>query len=198
MGSSDDPCNVVVGAAAGAALGALLGGKDRGKGALIGATVGALACVAVNAVSRQTKSAEQVEADYRNQHAGKLPAGEPVVQAYNVNVNPDDQVRPGEKVQVVSNMTVVRGADKPIQDVKEVLTLSGPDGTKTAEKKPTERPGSGAYENTFTLTFPKDVAPGTYPIKTQLLVNGKQASERKQNLIIVSADGVRHYALVDR
>jgi hypothetical protein len=59
-----DPCNPAIGALVGGALGALVGGGDnRGKGAVIGAGLGALACVAVNAASRQTRTADQVEDD---------------------------------------------------------------------------------------------------------------------------------------
>jgi hypothetical protein len=195
---SDSPCSVGIGAIAGGVVGALVNDKNRGKGALIGAGLGALACVVVNAVSRQTKSAEQVETEYRSQHAGQLPPSEPVVEAYQVNVNPDNRVRAGEKVRVVSNMTVVRGSTRSVDEVKEVLTLSGSGGTKTLEKTASERPGSGAYENTFNLSFPKDVESGTYPIKTQLLVNGKQAAERKQNLVVVAVGETRYFTLVSR
>jgi hypothetical protein len=194
--ASSDPCNPAVGALIGGALGALINTDKRGKGALIGAGLGALACVVVNAVSRQTKSAVQVEDEYRKRHGGKLPPSDPVVQAYDVTVSPDGQVRPGEKAQVVSNMTVVQGASQPVEEVKEVLTLVGPEGTKTAEKKANERAGSGAYENTFNLSFPKDVAPGTYPIKTQLYVNGRPAAERKQNLRILAEGGERRFIVM--
>ena len=197
-GDGSDPCNVAVGVIAGAALGALLGGKHRAEAAATGAGLGALTCLAVNTVSRQTKPADQVEADYRKRHAGKLPAGGPIVQAYDVKIKPDIRARTGDKMQVVSNMTVVRGTNRPVEEVKEVLTLTGQKGTKTAEKKANERPGSGAYENTFNLTFPKDVAPGTYLIKTRLVVNGNAAAERKQNLVIVAAGEARHFVLVSQ
>lgn len=197
-GDPNDPCNVAVGAVAGGVVGALINEKNRGKGAVIGAGLGALACVVINAVSRRTKSAEQVEAEYRSQHAGQLPAVEPVVEAYQVNVSPDSRVRAGEKVRVVSNMTVVRSSTRSVDEVKEVLTLSGAGGTKTLEKVASEKPGSGAYENTFNLSFPKDVESGTYPIKTQLLVNGKEAAERKQKLVVVAVGEMRQFTLVSR
>jgi hypothetical protein len=194
--ASSNPCNPAVGALIGGALGAVINSDNRGKGALIGAGIGALACVAVNVASRQTKSATQVEDEYRKRHGGKLPSSDPVVQAYTVSVNPDGQVRAGEKAQVVSNMTVVQGANRPVDEVKEVLTLVGPEGTKTAEKKANDRSGSGAYENTFNLSFPKEVAPGTYPINTQLYVNGRAAANRKQNLRILAEGGERRFVVL--
>jgi hypothetical protein len=192
-------CNPGYGALLGGALGAAVGENDRTKGALIGAGVGALACLAINAYSAQTKTAQQAEDEYKKQNKGKLPPADPVVQAYDVNVGNNGQIHPGEKVQVISNMTVVQGAAQPVNEVKEVLTLAGPNGTKTAEKKANEKPGSGGYQNTFNLSFPSDVAPGAYPITTQLYVNGKQVSERKQQLqIVAAADGSRSFAMVAR
>ncbi|MES2353265.1 MAG: hypothetical protein V4568_02495 [Pseudomonadota bacterium] len=193
---SDDPCNPAIGAIVGGVVGAVVGSDKRARGAAIGAGLGALACVAFNAVSRQTRTSEQVETEYKQQHAGKLPPQEPVVQAYNVGLNPGNEVRSGNKVQLVSNMTVVRSASQPVDEVKEVLTLVGPEGNRTAEKKANEKPGSGAYENTFNLSLPQNVAPGTYPIKTQLYVNGKPKETRTQNLKIVAQGNTLHLALV--
>lgn len=185
--SGSDPCNILIGGIIGAAAGAILDRNRRGRGAAIGAAAGALTCVAVNAVSRQTRSAQQVEEDYRRANQGQLPPDEPVVQAYNVLVNPNAGVPSGERLQVVSNMTVVRGSKQPVNEVREVLTLTGPDGkTRTAEKTASAQPGSGAYENAFSLTLPKGVAPGAYPVNTQLYVNGRQMAERKQELRVIA------------
>ncbi len=186
--SDGDPCNPAIGALIGGIIGAVAADK-KGKGALIGAGLGAIACVAMNSVSRQTRTADQVETEYRQQNAGKLPQSEPVVQSYNVNLNPGTEIRSGNKVKVVSHSTVVSAVNQPVNEVKEVLTLVGPEGNKTAEKIANEKPGSGAYENTFNLNFPKNVASGMYPIKTQLYINGKSRETRSQNLKIVADNG---------
>ena len=187
--NDDDPCNPAIGALIGGIIGAVAADK-KGRGALIGAGLGAVACVAMNAASRQTRTAEQVETEYRQQNAGRLPQSEPVVQSYNVNLTPSTEIRSGNKIKVVSNSTVVSAINQPVNEVKEVLTLVGPEGKKTAEKIANEKPGSGAYENTFNLNFPKNVASGTYPIKTQLYVNGKPREARSQNLKIVADNGI--------
>lgn len=198
-GTESDPCNILIGGIVGGIAGAVLDRNRRGRGAAIGAAAGALTCVAVNAVSRKTRSAQQVEEDYRRANQGQLPPDEPVVQDYNVIVNPTAGVSSGERLQVVSNMTVVRGTRQPVNEVKEVLTLTGPDGkTRSAEKTASEQPGSGAYENAFSLTLPKGVAPGAYPVNTQLYVNGKQLAERKQQLrVIAQHDNSLRFVLVD-
>lgn len=186
-----DPCNILVGAVIGGLAGALLDRDKRGRGALIGAATGAVACVAVNAVSRQTRTARQVEDDYRRTHQGQLPPNEPVVETYSTSLNPSNTVQSGERLRLLSSVTVVSGANEPVKQVKEVMTLTSPDGnTRTAEKIANEQPGSGAYENAFNLTLPKGVAPGAYPIRTQLYVNGKPLAERRHDLRVVAMNGV--------
>jgi hypothetical protein len=197
--SNDEPCNVIAGAVIGAIGGALLDKDKRGRGAAVGGAAGALACVAVNAVTRRTRTSQQVEDEYKAANAGQLPQGAPVLQSYNVRVNPSTDVKSGERFQVVSNITVVRSANQAVSDVRESLTLTAPDGnTRTAEKAATEQPGSGAFENTFTLSLPAGVAPGSYPVTTRLSVNGKVAAERQQTLRIAAArDGGVIVALLD-
>ena len=197
-GADSDPCNLLVGGILGGVAGALLDRNRRGRGAAVGAAVGALACVAVNAASKQTRTAQQVEEDYRKNNQGQLPPEDPVVQAYDVTVNPDAGVQAGEKLLVVSNITVVRSANQQVKEVKELLTLTGPDGkTRTAEKKASEQAGSGAYENTFSLTLPKGVSPGAYPVSTQLFVNGKVLAERNQELRVVAQGDALRFVLLD-
>jgi hypothetical protein len=199
-GSGDgDPCNVVLGVVAGVIGGALLDKEKRARGAAIGGAAGALACIAVNAVTRRTRTSQQVEDEYKSANAGQLPQGAPVLQSYNVRVNPATDVKSGERFQVVSNITVVRSANQPVSEVRESLTLTGPDGnTRTAEKNASEQPGSGAFENTFTLSLPAGVAPGSYPVTTKLSVNGKVAAERQQTLRVVAArDGGLTVALLE-
>jgi hypothetical protein len=195
----DEPCNVLAGAVIGVIGGALLDKDKRARGAAVGGAAGALACIAVNAVTKRTRSSQQVEDEYKSANAGQLPQGAPVLQAYNVRVNPDTDVKSGERFQVVSNITVVRSASQPVSEVRETLTLTGPDGkTRTAEKNASEQPGSGAFENTFTLSLPVGVAPGSYPITTKVSVNGKVAGERQQTLrVAMAGDGRLSVALLE-
>jgi hypothetical protein len=195
----DEPCNVWLGVAAGVLGGALLDKNKRARGAAIGGAAGALACIAVNTVTRRTRTAQQVEEDYKAANAGQLPQGAPILQTYEVRVNPDATVKSGERFQVVSNITVVRSANQPVSDVRESITLTSPDGnTRTAEKTASEQPGSGAFENTFTLSLPSGVASGSYPISTKLSVNGKVAAERQQTLRVATlSDGALVVAMVE-
>jgi hypothetical protein len=193
LGGADDPCNPLLGGLVGAALGAVVtSGNNRVRGAAVGTAVGALACIAVNVATKQTRSSREVEEEYRKKNAGQLPRGEPVLQDYAMSVTPAAAVKPGEAIQVVSQMTVVSGNAEPVREVKEVLSLTGPQGTRTAEKVANEKPGSGAFENSFRLSFPKDVTAGTYPVRTQVYVNGKLAGERQRDVTLVAeGDHVR-------
>ncbi len=198
-----DPCNSVYGALAGAALGALVGGatgdhsggKKYAIGAAVGAGAGALACVAFNAYSRQTRTAQQVTQDYEQQHRGQQPA-QPVVTAYNVNVSPASGVQPGNTAAVSSNMTVVDGTSQPVGEIKEALTLSGPNGDIRHEKVVNPGTGGGgAYQNEFKIKLPSGIAPGAYKVTTQLYVNGQVLAQRQQNLEVVAAIGGLRVAL---
>lgn len=194
-GGGSGGCNAVTGAVAGAALGALVGGltgngggKRAFEGAAIGAGAGAITCVAFNALSKQTRSSQQVSQDYEQQHRGQLPAT-PVVTAYSMSVNPAAGVQPGSTASVVSNMTVVDGATQPVGQIKEALTLSGPNGQMHHDKVVNPSGGGGSYQNQFQITLPSGLEQGTYQVATQLYVNGQMLAERQQNLQVTRVDG---------
>ena len=71
-GSGD--CNMVGAAIVGGLLGAAVGGKDKLKGAAIGAGLASLACLAVNARSQQTASAEEARSQYQRDTGNRASA----------------------------------------------------------------------------------------------------------------------------
>ena len=183
-------CNPLVGALVGGILGALIGGRNSGgAGAAIGAGVGALACVAVNAATRQTRTAEQVETDYRARNQGTLPAA-PEVAGYDVTVAPSDSVKSGSQFQVVSSIEVVQGTQRSVNNVTERITLFRADNPSqelaTLEKVATQRSASGAFENTFTFTLPQGVPQGTYPVQTVVYINGQVAAQKDSRVYVVA------------
>lgn len=183
-----DPCSVggsaLVGAATGALLGALIDGK-RGalRGALAGGAVGATACVAVNAKSRQTKSAAQVEKEYVKAR-GRLPA-EPQVLSYQPQLA-TSVVQRGQPIHVNSVVELVNGAKTPITEVREELVVYDQEGKpfKTGSK-PLVNGSGGRFENNFELTMPKAASQGVYAMKTNLYVNGQLAASRNLNTQLV-------------
>lgn len=187
-GNSSVSCNSAVVGLAGALVGGLLaGGNDRVKGAAIGAAIGALACLAVNATSTQTKSANQVESEYKTTN-GQLPSS-PSVVAYNTSISPGQVIRPGSNVTVTSDIEVVAGQNEPVQNVSEEIILLDPSGEefKRATKSVGEsgKSGSGAYQNTFSFQMPESAPQGIYSVKTQVYVNGKEEQQRANRIQLV-------------
>jgi hypothetical protein len=175
VGAGEDPCNPVVGAVVGGAIGALLGGGDhRARGAVIGAGVGALACVAINYNSKQTRSADQVGDDYRRRTGGDLPPA-PVVAAYSTQ-SARGSARAGEDVTVTSSIEIVPGRSEPLKELREDFVIVDPKGVERSRLSKTPAPAGsrgGAYVSTLQFTFPQGVPAGAYQVQSRLFVNGK-------------------------
>jgi hypothetical protein len=176
-GGSGGDCNPLVGALVGGAVGAALG-SDRHKGAAaaIGAGVGAMACVAYNYKTRQTRSAEQVSDDYLRRNPALPPT--PTVTAYRT-----ESTRPsaagGEDVTVTSNIEVVPGTREPLRELREEFAVLDPDGVERSHIVKVPAPAGskgGAYVSTLQFTFPKGVPAGAYQVQSRLFVNGQQAT----------------------
>ncbi len=189
-GDTSSACNPLVGAGIGAVVGAI---ANKGKGAVVGAAVGALGCMAINAMSRQTKPASQVESDFRKSNKGALPT-EPVVNAYQVVVQPGPTIAAGQPVTITSTSEVVSGTATPVTEIREEFALLDPSGKEQAKKSKvlTEKgAGSGGYENRFNFKLPQGVPQGAYTIRTTLYVNGAAAStnDSKVQLVFKAREG---------
>lgn len=181
-----DDCNVAgtaaIGAVAGVALNAMFGdGRNTVRAAALGAAAGAGFCLFVK--SKQVKTAEQVDADYRKR-VGALPP-EPSVVSYS-SVSSSPTVRRGEKFQVNSNFELVNGSRTKVSDVREELTLLGPDGkvlqsgSKPVAVNSDQVKTAGAYSNSFTLSIPSSVPEGKYTVQNKLYVNNNAIARNVQ------------------
>lgn len=178
-----DPCSVgtsaIVGVGIGAVLGALAGGKGGAlKGGAIGGAVAAVACLAINVQSRQTKTAAQVDREYQQQQ-GALPR-EPSVVTYQSQLSAGS-VQRGQPFHVNSVLELANGSTQQVQSVREELVVFNPDGSPfnvTPASKPFAASTGGRFENSFELQFPNGVSQGIYNLKTQLYVNNKLAATR--------------------
>lgn len=171
--------------AGGAVLGALIGGKN---GAVKGAVAGLAACAVIEIASRQTKSSNDVEAQYRSGNHNQLPQNAKV-DAFDTVVTPSGVAKAGDPISVHSTIRVVAGVSEPVQEVREVMVAYAPSGEefKRGEKKVNDYGGSGEYDNTFTLRLPNGAPQGVYRVTTQVYVNGKPGVTRQSNLQIASA-----------
>jgi hypothetical protein len=184
-------CNPLVTGGIGAAIGAIAGGnKRRGEGAAAGAAIGALACVAYNYYTKQTKTSQQVADEYKAAHKGTLPASATVTR-FNAQVAPTAKVQAGNAITVASNIEVVPGTSNPRPAVEQEIALFGPDGAQVgkARKPASQTAGGGAFETSFKFSLPQGVPQGVYPVKSQLYVDGKPAAGTDTRFQVVVAPG---------
>ena len=181
---------VVAGAVVGALLGALIGAKSgkSGQGAAIGAAVGggatAAYCFAFKSEAKQTKTAAQVENEYRQQTRGVMPDA-PVVRQYSTSINPaNGAVSKGGKLVVVSNAEVVDGRNQRVEKVEEEIKLSrGQENFGTTKK---EMPGKGGgYQVNTTINVPDKFQDGAYALESRVLINGQPAGDWKKSRVQV-------------
>lgn len=190
QGGADD-CNPVATGVIGGILGGLFGGgKRRVAGAAIGAAVGALACVVINASTKQTKTAADVEKEVVAAK-GELPA-EPTVVSYRTSINPDAPVRPGADVTVASEMEVTGGQKNAVSELKEEIILSDPSGKEFRRgSKAIGQPGqaiAGGYQNVFGFKLPESAPQGVYAVRTILYLDGKSTNSSEQRFQVVHSD----------
>ncbi|MEW5891006.1 MAG: hypothetical protein AB1768_18650 [Pseudomonadota bacterium] len=186
--SGSDECNTWLAAGVGAVVGGLLAsGHNRVRGAAIGAGLASLACAAWNYHSERTKTAEQVEHEYRAAHNGRLPA-EPTVVRYDVKVDPSARIKPGTQLNVVSNIEVVQGTSGGGQpSIEQEIVMTRPDGKEVRARKPANADGGyGAYRTSFALAMPEGVPQGAYPVTALLYVNGNKVATNNVLLQVVA------------
>lgn len=197
-----DPCSVGQSALAGAAVGALLGGLMNGKngalrGAAAGGVVASLGCLAINAQTRQTRTAAQVDRDFVMAR-GRLPA-EPQVVNYTPTTS-SQTGRRGQPLRVNSVIELVNGSQQTVNEVREELVVFDPQGEKVrnGSKQLTNNTG-GRFENSFELVLPDSAPQGVYAMKTNLYVNGKlSASRNLQTQIVFLGDGTPGILMASR
>jgi hypothetical protein len=193
--SSSGGCDALVigvlGAVLGAAAGAAAGGRERrgtgaATGAAIGGGVGALACVAYNYQTRQTKSAQQVTEEYKAANNGAVPR-EATVTRFDTRVTPKETVNAGNAIDVISQIEVVAGMKDQQPKVEHQIVLYQPNGKEvTNAKKPaSQNAGGGAFEASFRFKMPEGAPQGVWPVKSQVLVNGQPAANSDAQFQVV-------------
>lgn len=190
QGSGSGECSAPAAALIGAIAGGLLGqGKNHVRGAAIGAGVASLACMAFNFQATQTKSAQQVQDEYKAQNGAQLPE-QPVVTRYETKISPSEKIRPGSKATLNSSIVVVNGTVGVAPKIEEEVSLFDPDGKRiTNTRKLANQNGeAGAFTTSFSFSLPEGVKQGVYPVKTALFLNGQQASTREAAIQVVMTE----------
>lgn len=191
--AKEGECNSGLAALIGGAIGAIVMEENRARGAAVGAGFGALACAIINATSRQTSPPGEVEREYRTGHNGRLP-DRPIVAVYDTAYNASGSVRAGQVARVVSNITVVPGANEPVRDMREVLevfdTANAGQVIIKAEKSVEEAARAGGIQDTFDIRLPERLAEGNYPARTTLYVNNRRVGENRGTLRVLAGSTV--------
>lgn len=189
----------VAGAAVGGALlGALVGGrKGAAAGAALGGGAAAIYCFGFNSESRQTKTAAQVDQEYRQQNRGSLP-DTPMLTAYTTNISPaNGVVGKGGALEISSQAQVVNGKIRKADRVEEEFVMSY-NNEKVGEFSKAMPSAAGAFENKTTINVPKKFQDGAYTIASRVLVNGEPVGNPKvTRMQVVTVNGEIRIALMD-
>jgi len=191
--ADEDPCSVGSSALAGAAIGALLGGMAKGgkgalKGALAGGAIGAVGCLTMNANSRQTRTAAQVDQAYIQTH--RRLAADPQVVAYMPAIA--NTAQRGQPMRVTSTVELANGSQNRVTEVREELQVFDQTGKQfMGTQKPLINNSGGRFENSFEMTLSDSASQGVYTMKTILYVNGKVAATRNlQTQLVMNERGM--------
>lgn len=138
--------------------------------------------------SERIAKEEQVAEEYKTQNSA-LPA-EPLATEYVTKALPGSIVEPGKEVTIQSDIVVVPGTKKKTALIEESIVIyDNEDNTKELKNftKPVNEKTKrgGRYQNEFAFTLPEGLPQGVYPIKTELLLNGKVVDSSDNDIQLV-------------
>lgn len=138
--------------------------------------------------SERIAKAEQVAEEYKAQN-NNLPA-EPMATEYITKTLPGNVVEPGKEVIVQSDIVVVPGTKQKVALIEERIAIyDNEDNSKELKNftKPVNEKTKrgGRYQNEFSFTLPEGLPQGVYPIKTELLLNGKVVDTSNNDIQLV-------------
>lgn len=182
-----------VGTSIGALAGGIIGYKKDGKtGALKGALIGGATGYAVGwlvdeYVMKRTKTAAQVQAEYKVPQSAPVP---PTVHAYGVVINPDKTIARGKGAEATTGFDLV-AANGAKPSVEESRSIVAPDGKMINTKRYSykEVDGPGGYEFRHKLPVPAEADQGIYRYDSVLFVNGKEASRASNEFQVARSSG---------
>lgn len=156
--------------------------------AAVGIAVKLIADMVVEYRSQQVSEEAQVIAEYKNLHKTLPP--EPVATEYVTNTLPGSVITPGNQVSIKSNIVVVPGSQKKTALIEERLSIYDNEDNAKQLKNLTKavnekNKAGGRFQNEFTFTLPEGLPQGVYPIRNELLLNGKVVETTKNDIQLV-------------
>lgn len=162
--------------------------KAAAKIAAVAVAVTLVTKMVIKHRSERITKEEQVTEEYKAQN-NSLPA-EPIATEYITKTLPGSVVEPGKEVIIQSDIVVVPGTKQKTALIEERIAIyDNEDSTKELKNftKPvneaTQR--GGRYQNEFSFVLPEGLPQGVYPIKTELLLNGKVAGSSSNDIQLV-------------
>lgn len=150
--------------------------------------------------SEQVAKEEQVAADYKTANQNLPP--EPLATEYQTKTLPGNVVAPGQEVLIQSDIVVVPGAQRKTAFIEErIVIFDNEDNAKELKNfaKPVNEKTKtgGRYKNEFSFTLPEGLPQGVYPIKTELLLNGKTVNAADNDIqLVLNVDSLGSAQLV--
>ncbi|MGB0496077.1 MAG: hypothetical protein ACPGJI_06955 [Kangiellaceae bacterium] len=150
--------------------------KQIGAVVVLGVAAKLIYDMVVEYQSKQVNDEDEVVKKYKLAH-GELPA-EPQLVTYESSIQPGDVVTVGKDISIQSKLEVVRSAKTRNLIIEEKITIFDNEDNQKELKSyvktvNAESNASGAFENEFTFQLPKGMPQGIYPVRTEVLVDGK-------------------------
>ncbi|MEN0039153.1 MAG: hypothetical protein AAGC78_18890 [Cellvibrio sp.] len=162
--------------------------KAAARVAAVAVAVTLITKMIINYRSERIAKEEQVAEEYKTKNQN-LPA-EPIATEYQTKTLPGNVVSPGQEVIIQSDIVVVPGTQQKTALIEERIAIyDNEDNTKELKNftKPVNEKSKqgGRYQNEFSFTLPEGLPQGVYPIKTELLLNGKVVNTANNDIQLV-------------
>jgi len=162
--------------------------KAAAKIAAVAVAVTLITKMVIKNRSERIAKEEQVAEEYKAKN-NNLPA-EPIATEYVTKALPGNVVEPGKEVIIQSDIVVVPGTQQKTALIEERIAIyDNEDNTKELRNftKPVneETKSGGRYQNEFAFTLPEGLPQGVYPIKTELLLNGRVVDSSDNDIQLV-------------
>jgi hypothetical protein len=162
--------------------------KAVAKVAAVAVAVTLITKMVIKHRSERLAKEKQVADEYKAQN-NSLPT-EPMATEYVTKTLPGSVVEPGKEVIIQSDIVVVPGTKQKTALIEERIAIyDNEDHTKELKNftKPVNEKTKrgGRYQNEFSFTLPEGLPQGVYPIKTELLLNGKVVDSSDNDIQLV-------------